>query len=749
MTRRVSLAHLLSDRKDKGVIERDAPVQTSDLGEGMVVLHSATVSVVVDASRGVPRILYWGARISPLRGDADYLRSLATTQRGADALRGSGPPAVLPEQSAAWVGTPGLEGHRDGRAFSTLFAAVGYQVLENSDTSVSLVVEGRDAEVGVLVQTRLDLTPSGVLRVNAAVTNESEFDAYTVDAVRVALPVPVEADELLDFVGRHLRERTPQRHPFVVGTHSREGRRGRTGSDAATVLAAGTAGFGFRSGEIWAIHTAWSGNHVTFAERGLSNSSRVIGGGEVLLPGEVVLQPGATYTTPWVYATHGHGLDDIAGAFHRYLRSRTTHPSSARPVVLNTWEAVYFDHNLDELISLARLAAAVGVERFVLDDGWFTGRRDDTRGLGDWQVDTDVWPNGLSPLVDAVRSLGMQFGLWFEPEMLNVDSQVAREHPEWILAPGERLPVSGRHQHVLNLTRPDAFASVLDSMSALIAEHDIDYIKWDHNRDLAEPGDRNTGRAAVHEQTLAVYALMDELKSRFPNLEIESCSSGGGRVDFEVLERTDRVWASDCIDPLERQQIQRWTGLLLPPELVGSHVGAPTSHTTRRTHSLAFRCATAIFGHMGIEWDLRTATDADRDELAAWITLYKEIRHLVHTGTAVHADYPDPSYWAHGYVAADRSEAIFSFVAMQTMVATQPGRIRLPRLDPESFYRLHPVRLSEGALTKSADGPPSWWTTPPVIKGSLLTEIGLQAPMLYPEQALVFRLVREAAGESH
>ena len=744
----MSLAHFLSGRKDSEVIERDLPVLTSELADGVVALHSATVSVIVDVSRGIPLILHWGGRIDVATSDADYLRSLAIAQRGADALRGSGPPAVLPEQSAGWVGTPGLAGHRNGRAFSTLFTAVGHHVVENADGGVSLMVVGRDPDVGVSLQTRIDLSPSGVLKMNAAVTNESESEPYAVDAVRMALPVPVEADELLDFVGRHLRERTPQRRPFTVGTHNREGRRGRTGSDAATLLAAGTAGFGFQSGEIWAVHTAWSGNHVTFAERGLSNHSRVIGGGEILLPGEIVLEPGATYVTPWIYAAYGHGLDAIAASFHGYLRARKSHPSSARPVVLNTWEAVYFDHDLDELISLARLAASVGVERFVLDDGWFSGRRNDTRGLGDWTVDADVWPEGLGPLVTAVRSLGMQFGLWFEPEMLNADSEVARQHPEWILAPGDRLPVSGRHQHVLNLTRPDAFSSVLESMSALIDEHAIDYIKWDHNRDLAEPGDRSSGRAAVHEQTLAVYALMDELKRRFTHLEIESCSSGGGRVDLEVLERTDRVWASDCIDPLERQQIQRWTGLLLPPELVGSHVGAATSHTTRRTHTLAFRGATALFGHMGIEWDLRAASESEREELAAWVALYKDVRPIIHTGRAVHVDYPDPAYWAQGYVSLDRGEAIFSFVAMQTMVATQPGRIRLPGLDAASMYRIEPVRLSEAALTKTADGPPSWWTTPTTIRGNVLETIGLQAPMLYPEQALVFRLSRASTGAS-
>ena len=320
---------------------------------------------------------------------------------------------------------------------------------------------------------------------------------------------------------------------------------------------------------------------------------------------------------------------------------------------------------------------------------------------------------------------------------------LARAHPEWILAPGERLPLRGRHQQVLNLTAPEAFEHVLEAISALVAEHAIDYLKWDHNRDLLEGGDRTTGAPRVHQQTLALYALMDELRRRHPGLEIESCSSGGGRVDLEVLERTDRVWASDCLDPLERQRIQRWTGLLMPPELVGSHVGAPTSHTTQRTHSLAFRAATALFGHFGVEWDLRTASPAELEELAAWVELYKGERALLHSGTAVRAQTPDEAYTAHGVVAADRRRALFALVSTNTTPAAQPGRLRLPGLADGVRYRVEPVRLSDGALHRTPSGPPSWWLDPPTASGRALGAVGLQGPMLYPEQALLFRLVAQ------
>lgn len=713
-----------------------------------VVLESGGLGVVVDVSGGVLRVLHWGAPVGKAEADGAYLGRLREAQRWSDGLSGADRiPAVLPEQSAGWVGTPGIEGHRDGADFSTHFAHQGWNLQGDASVGWRLTVEGADDVSHLALTTTIEVTPDGLLRVRATVANTASSEAYTLDAVRLALPVPVEAQELLDFAGRHLRERAPQRRPFHIGTHLREGRRGRTGSDATLLLAAGARGFGFGHGEVWAVHTAWSGNHLTFAEHGLSGV-RILGGGEVLGPGEIVLGPGEDYTTPWVYGSYGNGLDEISASFHAHLRRGREFAVPTLPVILNTWEAVYFDHDLESLVELADVAAQVGVERFVLDDGWFLGRRDARAGLGDWQVDPAVWPDGLGPLVEAVRERGMDFGLWFEPEMISEDSDLARAHPEWILGPGERLPLAGRHQQVLNLANPDAFAHVLESISLLVRKHDIDYIKWDHNRDLLEAGDRTTRRPLVHEQTLAVYAMMDELKRRHPGLEIESCSSGGGRIDLGVLEWTDRVWASDCIDPLERQRIQRWTGLLLPPELIGSHVGAPTAHTTRRTHTLAFRCATALFGHFGIEWDIRTATPDELKELADWVDLYKQVRGLLSTGTTIRGEYPDDSYWVHGVVAPDRQTAMFALVCMDTSPSAQPGWIRLPGLDPDLVYRVEPMYLSDDALTRSASGPPSWWVDPPEVSGRTLLNVGLQGPMLDPERALLFQLTALSPDET-
>ncbi|WP_235472256.1 alpha-galactosidase, partial [Frigoribacterium sp. Leaf44] len=382
------------------------------------------------------------------------------------------------------------------------------------------------------------------------------------------------------------------------------------------------------------------------------------------------------------------------------------------------------------------------------DDGWFRGRRDDHAGLGDWVVDADVWPDGLSPLIDHVTGLGMEFGLWFEPEMVNEDSDLAREHPEWLLQTGDRLPPRSRDQQVLNLGIAGAFEHVLGQMTAILTEYDIAYLKWDHNRDLVDAGTWPTGAAGVHEQTLAAYRLMDELKARFPGLEIESCSSGGARVDLGVLERTDRVWVSDCIDPLDRQQMNRWTMQLLPPELLGSHIASGVSHSTGRWHELSFRAGTALFGHLGVEWDLARATDAENRDLAAWIALYKEHRQLMHTGDLVRVDEADPSLLVYGSVAADASEALFFLASVGRSDVAPLGRVLLPGLDPERRYRVAPVTVGspDHGLT-----PPPWWGTADeggaypgvVLDGRALAVAGVQAPSSFPERVVLLRVIAE------
>jgi alpha-galactosidase len=675
-------------------------------------------------------------------------------------LAAARPCPLLPQHAEGWFGRPGLSGHRlagepgrlaAGRDWSPLFLPV-----RSEPGGRRAVVEAEDKAAGLALVTEVEAVPGGAIRARHVLTNLS-FQPYLVDALEVVFPLPGRVGEILDFTGRQTAERIPQRHRIGDGLWLRDGRRGHTGHDSATVLVAGVPGFTFGHGEVYGLHVAWSGNTVHRVERvpsdlGLSSQAdqrlvpgvTTIGGGELLLPGEIVLAEGESYATPWVYlAAASSGLDDLAAQFHGYLRSRPAHPRSPRPVNLNVWEAVYFRHDFGKLTALADAAAGLGVERFVLDDGWFAGRRSDRAGLGDWRVDEDVWPGGLHRLVDYVRGRGMQFGLWIEPEMVNPDSDLYRAHPDWILAAGHRVPPSQRHQLVLDLTRPEVYRYLLERISALLAEYEISYVKWDCNRDIIDAGSGMRGGApAAHGQALAVYALLDELRARHPGVEWESCAAGGGRIDLAMLDRVQRVWTSDMTDALARQPIQRWTGQLVPPEYLGAHVSAAFSHQTGRYMPMSLRGGTALFGHLGIEADITQLGKEDLAELAGWIELYKRHRGLIHSGRVVRIDTPDDTAWMHGVVAPDRSAALVSYVQLDEPVSDQPAALRVPGLDPRRRYQVSDVtpgvrQLRRAGLTEARIAGIE-------VSGAALAEIGLAIPAQRALTALVILI--EARG---
>lgn len=695
---------------------------------------------------GNPVLVHWGAALGELEPDA-LLAVVAARRPGVphssfDHRRLTG---LVPEAARGFSGTPALEGHRSGgiaAAASPRLSGWTAAVVDDTGEDAAVRLSATDDETGWSVEVDLELSAAGLVRMRTSVSNSLEGTLHVAGA-RNALPVGHHAADLLDLTGRWCRERVPQRHPWVQGTHRRDGRHGRTGHDATLLMIAGTPGFDFSHGEVWGVHTAWSGDHTTYAER-TPEGDCLLGGGELLAPGEVALEPGESYRTPWLLGSwSGAGLDPMSHRLHAHVRARSPRSRAGQPVVANTWEAVYFDHSLERVASLADVAAAAGVERFVLDDGWFLGRRDDRAGLGDWAVDPTMWPDGLGPLVEHVRALGMEFGIWVEPEMINVDSDTARAHPERVLRGRADLPPPWRHQQVLDLQDPDAYDDLCDALLALVTEHDVDYLKWDHNRDLTDV--THDGVPAVHGQTLAAYRLLDELHAARPSLAIESCASGGGRVDAAILECTDRIWPSDTIDPLERQHLQRWTSLLVPPELMGSHVGGPVAHTTGRAHRLGYRAATALLYSFGVEWDLTGLDEPTLDALTRWIALHKRVRPLIADGALVHPDHADPAVLVTGVVASDRGEAYYVVATVAATTTQHPAPLRLTGLDPRTTYRVSDV--TPNADQHGADLAP-WWAEGAglALSGHALATAGVSLPVLAPETARVLRVVTDPRG---
>ncbi|GAA2154054.1 MULTISPECIES: alpha-galactosidase [Glycomyces] len=715
--------------------EPGAPSGALDGGKTRM-LWAAGVSVVVHLpEQGLPEVLHWGRDLGDLsHGDFEQLQRARVRSVSPSALDAPWPLTLVPGEPDGWEGRPGLAAHRAGRAEYPHWSVADAGFETDVDTGTLHI---RAEAPGLLLNTELRLDEAGVLRVAHELVNTGD-EPLSLAALEAVMPVGDRAAEVLDFTGRWTRERVPQRGALAQGSRVRETRRGRTGHDSPFALVLGTPGFDAAAGELWAVHLAWSGDAV-YRHDALPEARTLLGAGPLLRAGEIELAPGASFRTPdAVFVWSDRGLDGLGERFHRSLRARASHPREPRPVVLNTWEAVYFKHDLARLEALARKAADIGVERFVLDDGWFLGRRDDKAGLGDWIVDPEVWPEGLHPIVRTVRALGMQFGLWFEPEMVNPDSVLAREHPDWLLHP--ETTRAWRGQYALDLANPDAFAYLLEAISALVAEYGLDYIKWDQNRDLIEAV--HDGRANVHRHTEAVYRLLDRLRERHPALEIESCASGGARVDLGILERTDRVWASDTNDPVERLAIQRWTELLLPLELIGSHVGPATAHTTRRASSLDFRIATALFGSAGIEWDLTSCAPEELDRLRGGIACYRRLRGLLHTGALSHPDTGDAGALATAVVSDDLGHAVVRVARHATGNRALATALRVPGLDPERRYRVEPVH--ELPVPRGLDeAPPPWLAHGLQLPGSVIAEVGLQLPLLAPGEALVLEITAQ------
>ena len=700
----------------------------------LIHLRRGGVSAIFDTSTGTPALLHWGAAVHAVVKDADLIKALRETTPNCD-FDDPQTIGIWRENSRGFLGRPTVVGSRAGLDFTHHFVLTDTK--QHSDYEVEFC--SVDASADLSVCAKFLLNEFGVLLVDYSITNKNDAP-FQVESLTPYLPLPDHVSQTLDFTGRWMNERQAQRRDIATGVFEREGREGRTGHDYTIVQFGLTAETNYRSGEAWGLSLAWSGNNRHVVER-TSIGRTSIGAAELLLPGEVILEQNETYAAPTVWAVYSDtGIDGVSARFHQTIRARANHPTNirARPVTLNVWEAVYFDHDLTKLTALADEAQKIGVERFVLDDGWFGARRDDTAGLGDWVVSKDAWPNGLKPLVDVVNSRGMEFGLWFEGEMVNPNSDLYREHPDWILSAPGRVPPEFRNQLVLDLTNEGAFAHVFNQTDAILSEYNIAYIKWDHNRVLTEAA--HLGRPAVHAQTKAIYRMFDELKAKHPGLEIESCASGGGRIDLGMVDHADRFWTSDNNDSLARQSIQRHTTIVMPPELLGTHIGPTKAHSTHRTLSIAFRAATALWGHAGLEWDLTTATSEEKAALKGFIDYYKAKRALLHSGTVVRVDQSESTAWSHGVVSQDQSEAIFAHVALEPSQFSRPGNIRLVGLDATALYEVKVVTPAGSADFMQLRGP--HWFDGVQLTGDQLEKIGLRSPVLRPQEALLIEANR-------
>ena len=711
-----------------------------------LVLHGRQSSLVLELHADeAPLWRYWGPRLPDATAPLGALR--AGRPLPSFMLDFDQPLSLMPTFGVGWFGQSALLGHRGGVAFAQAWSHCEIERRDAHEAVIRLTDPVAQLQADIVL--RLD-PASDVLVARTVLTNlgDTPFDVQWLAAI--TLPLPGECDTVRSYAGQHLHEFMLQTDVLSRSQWRRENRRGRTSHDCfpgAVVCAPGARQDG---GAVYGAHLAWSGNHQQTIEW-LHDGQYGWQLGEWLAPGEGLLAPGATLATPDVVAAFSPlGLNGLGACFHAELRARLAWPGGrmrARPVHLNTWEGFYFDVHPEPVKQLASAAAEVGIERFVLDDGWFHGRHDDRAALGDWWPDETKFPRGLGDLVAHVTALGMEFGLWFEPEMVNPDSDLFRLHPDWALRLDGRPMLTARNQLVLDIARPDAAAYLFARIDALLSAHPVRYIKWDHNRDLTTAGLRD-GHPGYRAQVLAAYDLMARLRAAHPEVEIESCSGGGGRIDFGVLRHTHRVWTSDCIDALSRIDIQRGFLQFFPPEIMGAHVGTAPAHTTGRTQSMAFRAAVALPGHLGVELDVRVLDAGDKAELAAWIALYKELRSHLHGGRTWLGEGGDGIVWqAHGADADADADDILLLVyrpAPSTHRYTPP--LRLPMLDARTRYRIREVRplIADDRTAYGAPLLDAYAGADGVVAdGAWLVNAGLPIPRTKAETAVIFHIRRD------
>lgn len=713
-----------------------------------LVLHGHHSTVILELpEREAPLWCYWGPRLPDDALPPAALRD--TRPLPSFSLAFDQPLSVLPGFGVGWFGAPALLAHRAGRDFAQAFTACEVECLRPGQ-AFRLSLEDPVAALRVVIDLSLD-PRSDVLLMSSEVRNLGTAPLDVQWLAAATLPLPEGVAQVRSYAGQHMHEFLLQTDVLSRSSWLRENRRGRTSHDCFPGAVVATPGAGEDSGLVFGAHLAWSGNHRQCIEW-LPDGRYQWQLGEWLAPGEGLLAPGAALRTPEVVASLSTcGFNGLAANFHHELRQRLNWPEGRmrpRPVHLNTWEGFYFDVQPGPVMDLASAAAEIGIERFVLDDGWFHGRHHDRAALGDWWPDESKFPQGLGALIRHVNALGMEFGLWFEPEMVNPDSELYRAHPDWALQLAGRPLLTARNQLVLDIARPEVADFLFERISSLLQAHPIRYIKWDHNRDLTAAGLAD-GRPGYRAQVHAAYALMARLRAAHPGLEIESCSGGGGRIDFAVLRQAHRVWTSDCIDALSRLDIQAGFLQFFPPEIMGAHIGTAPAHTTGRSQSMAFRAAVALPGHLGVELDVRALAAGERRELRAWIDFHKRLRDRLHRGRVWRGSAGDGQCWQlHGDAEGKDYLLLVYRIAPSTLRYAPP--LRLPMLEPGARYRLRELRPLEAAAPGGRESSAPFFealATPAglTVEGAWLAHAGLPTPRAHAETAFIVQLERESA----
>lgn len=567
---------------------------------------------------------------------------------------------------------------------------------ENAHEAETLEILLEDAQSGMEIALIYSIYPQRDVLVRSAVLrNGGEKPAQVRRALSACVDFEDEDFELLHLPGAWARERHIERSPLFAGDFLLSSARGASSHGENPFFALVRKNTDEKSGECYGFNLVYSGGFEAGAERNYNGNCRAYLG---INPRNFDwrLEPGETFQTPEAVLVYSDaGIGGMSRIYHELYRERLCRGKFRdlpRPVLINNWEATYFDFTEEKILNIAKAAKDIGVELMVLDDGWFGKRNDDWSSLGDWTVDENKLPDGIAALSEKVEKTGMKFGLWFEPEMVSPDSELHRAHPDWhIHIPGQTASY-GRHQWILDLSRREVQDYVIEAVSDILRTAKISYVKWDMNRNMGElgsaelPGER-TGELC-HRYILGLYRVLEEVTSAFPNVLFESCSGGGGRFDPGMLYYMPQTWTSDCSDGAERLYIQYGTSVVYPASSMGAHVSAVPNHQVGRTTPIKLRGEVAMMGQFGFELDLAKLSEEELMEAKAQIQRYKEIRGTVHGGKMYRLASPfEGENAAFDFVSRDGEQVVLCLYCIKGKPNAKRIRIRLEGLDSEADYR--------------------------------------------------------------
>ena len=566
---------------------------------------------------------------------------------------------------------------------------------EDDSEAMTLTLQLKDIVTGMELELLYTIfCKGGIIARSARFTNHGSESIHLTKAMSLCMDLPDYNYDFLHFSGAWARERHLKTRKLEQGIQSVGSLRGHSSHEHNPFIILKRPTADEFQGEAIGFSLIYSGNFLAQVEVDTHASSRVLLG---IHPDtfDWKLESGESFQTPEAVMVYSDkGLNHMSQTFQKLYQKRLARGvwrDKARPILINNWEATYFDFNEDKILEIAHKAKESGVELFVLDDGWFGGRRNEHAGLGDWIPNPDLLPHGIAGLSQKIEELGMKFGLWFEPEMINKDSDLYRAHPDWMLQTPQRNASHGRYQFVLDFSRKEVVDHIYQMMAKILDESHISYIKWDMNRSITEcysailPADRQG--EVFHRYILGVYDLYERLTSQFPEVLFESCASGGARFDPGMLYYAPQCWTSDDTDPIERLKIQYGTSYCYPISSMGSHVSVTPNHQLARTTPLHTRANVAYFGTFGYELDLNKLTKEEQSEVKEQIIFMKKYRQLIQFGTFYRLSSPFESnitMWM--VVSGDKTEAIVGWYKVLNTVNDSYTRIQLKGLDPDLCY---------------------------------------------------------------